>query len=171
MFFRTHLQVYSSCLGKETECNTTAQPYISWFGTYLFCLQASHEFQLFCKSLFEISYQFPLFWKLKCCFLVFIFLVERENVQKRTFTRWINLHLGKVRLTVLILRYKDTTVDRMQLIAFQIVRIWKQSWLLCMRGGLEENEGKLKACFWVNENCNKYLAGFSSSQMHLSLQY
>lgn len=26
------------------------------------------------------------------------FTVERENVQKRTFTRWINLHLEKVRV-------------------------------------------------------------------------
>lgn len=144
VFFRTHLQVYSSCLGKETEWNTTALPYICWFGTYWFYLQASHVFQLFGTSLFEISYQLPLFWKLKCCFLFLIFPVERENVQKRTFTRWINLHLGKVRLTVLILRSKDTTVDRMQLIPFKIVGIWKQSWLLCIWGGLEENEGKLK---------------------------
>ena len=27
---------------------------------------------------------------------IFLFAVERENVQKRTFTRWINLHLEKV---------------------------------------------------------------------------
>lgn len=34
--FRMHLQVYSSCLGKEIEQYTTSQLYISRFGIYLF---------------------------------------------------------------------------------------------------------------------------------------
>uniref|UniRef100_A0A8D0KRE3 Calponin-homology (CH) domain-containing protein n=1 Tax=Strix occidentalis caurina TaxID=311401 RepID=A0A8D0KRE3_STROC len=34
--------------------------------------------------------------------------VERENVQKRTFTRWINLHLGKCKPP---LKVKDLFID------------------------------------------------------------
>lgn len=58
-----------------------------------------------------------------------LFSVERENVQKRTFTRWVNLHLEKVS-GALGLSFGDRFI---------------REWAMQERGGREG----VARCFWL----------------------
>lgn len=118
-FFLLPLKCVYKCITHVWAKNLNKTLKLNLVSSDLECIYFIHQVLMnsysFVHQFLKFPTSFPSSGNLKSVSLFLIFLVERENVQKRTFTRWINLHLGKVRLTVLISGYKDIAMNRLQL--------------------------------------------------------